>query len=194
MPNSARNSDRVLRGQGAAIRAVETITRPRQAPPIVVLLCLWRWRWEIACVVGLAFVYYDLVLPRRWSLQPLSALFVMTAPVPIMLMFRPSRRFMRNRLWCVITRHRVRVCLAEMRTLNWSGKLPLIVGCFSTKAGEVVWLWMRPGLSVEDLQDKSQTIAAACWARRARISRAQRNAALVRIEIDRRDPVLRRRA
>ncbi|GAB2566794.1 hypothetical protein [Kribbella endophytica] len=76
-----------------------------------------------------------------------------------------------------------------MRTLNWSGNLPFIVGCFATKTGQVVWLFMRPGLSAEDLENKAETLASACWARTAVITRSNRNAALVRIDIDRRDPL-----
>jgi hypothetical protein len=76
-----------------------------------------------------------------------------------------------------------------MRTLNYSGNLPFIVACFSTKTGEAVYLWMRPGLSTEDLDYKAETIAAACWARTAAISRSDRNASLIRVDIDRRDPL-----
>jgi hypothetical protein len=73
--------------------------------------------------------------------------------------------------------------------LNFSGNLPFIVGCFSTKTGQVVWLFMRPGLSVEKLENQAETLASACWARKATIARHKRNAALVRIDIDRRDPL-----
>jgi hypothetical protein len=76
-----------------------------------------------------------------------------------------------------------------MRTLNYSGNLPFIVACISTKTGEAVYLWMRPGLSAEDLDNKSETIAAACWARTAKISRSERNASAIRVDIDRRDPL-----
>jgi hypothetical protein len=76
-----------------------------------------------------------------------------------------------------------------MRTLNYSGNLPFIIGCFSTKTGEAVWLWMRPGLSAEDLDNKAETIASACWARKAQVGRTDRNAALIRVDIDRRDPL-----
>ena len=78
-----------------------------------------------------------------------------------------------NRIWCVITRHRVRACLVEMRTLNYSGNLPFIFACLSTKTGQVVWLWMRPGLSMEDLDNKAETLASACWARTAVIDPLQ---------------------
>ncbi|WP_427886012.1 hypothetical protein ACQHIV_26150 [Kribbella sp. GL6] len=120
------------------------------------------------------------------GLEPVAALLVMISPMPVVVIVRPLRRFVRDRILCVFTRHRVRVCLAEMRTLNWSGRLPLIVGCFAAQSGEVVWLWMRAGLSVDDLATKEEVLASACWARRVVVDRARRNAALVRIEIVRR--------
>jgi hypothetical protein len=114
---------------------------------------------------------------------------VIVAPIAVLIPIGPSRRFLRNRVWCVVTRHRVRACLSEMRTLNYSGNLPFIVLCRSTKVGESVWLFMRPGLSHTDLENRAETLAAACWAREARIERNRGNAALIRIDIDRRDPL-----
>ncbi|NEA37568.1 hypothetical protein [Streptomyces sp. SID13031] len=168
---------------------VETIIRPSQSLPVIIALCLWRWRWEITWLTVLAVVYYHLITPDGWEFAPVPALLVMAAPVPVVLTVRPFRRFLRNRVWCVITRHRIRACLTEMRTLNYSGNLPFIVACISTKTGEAVYLWMRPGLSAEDLDNKSETIAAACWARTAKISRSERNASAIRVDIDRRDPL-----
>jgi hypothetical protein len=180
-------SSRVLPG------AVETITRPNQTWPVVFLLTVWRWRWELAVLAGLVYVW-------QWHLESVRVFFTDTLPTWVAVVFilgilywliadTPVRRFLLNRIWCVITRHRVRACLVETRMLNYSGNLPFIVGCFSTKTGQVVWLWMRPGLSVEKLDNQTETLASACWARKATIARSKRNAALVRIDIDRRDPL-----
>jgi hypothetical protein len=173
--------------------AVETITRPNQSTPVLILLSLWRWRWEFAALTGLVYVWH-------WHYTQIRTFFTDTLPAWVAVVFllgigywlvadTPVRRFLRNRVWCVITRHRVRACLVETRMLNYSGNLPFIVGCFSTKTGQVVWLWMRPGLSIEKLENQTETLASACWARSALIARSQRNAALVRIDIDRRDPL-----
>jgi hypothetical protein len=136
----------------------------------------------------------------HWHFASIRTFFTDTLPAWVAVVFlaglhyrliadTPVRRFLRNRMWCVITRHRVRACLVETRTLNYSGNLPFVIGCFSTKTGQVVWLWMRPGLSIEKLENQTETLASACWARSALIARSQRNAALVRIDIDRRDPL-----
>ncbi|WP_344210502.1 hypothetical protein [Kribbella sancticallisti] len=148
---------------------------------------MWRWRWEITVTITTLVVLHHLITDTGWS--PIASVLAMATPVGVALTIGPTRRFLRNRFWCVITRHRVRACLTEMRTLNYSGNLPFIIGCFSTKTGESVWLWMRPGLSHTDLENRSETISSACWARHAVISRSARNAALIRIDIERRDPL-----
>jgi hypothetical protein len=54
--------------------------------------------------------------------------------------------------------------------------------------GERVWLWLRPGLSLDVLQDRLDKIAVACWASAALAEAASRsNAAFVRLDIKRRD-------
>lgn len=198
MPKSTRSksswrSRRAGRSTQIMPGAVETITRPNQTWPVILLLTVWRWRWELACLAGLVYVWH-------WHLTEIQVFFTDTLPTWVAVVFilgtlywlvadTPVRRFALNRVWCVITRHRVRACLVETRMLNYSGNLPFIIGCFSTKTGQVVWLWMRPGLSVEKLDNQTETLASACWARKATIARSKRNAALVRIDIDRRDPL-----
>ena len=57
-----------------------------------------------------------------------------------------------------------------------------------TPVGERVWIWLRPGLSLDDLQDRLDKIAVACWATTALAEAASRsNAAFVRMDIKRRD-------
>lgn len=190
MPKSTRSGRSRLRkggGRASASNAVETFIRPSKSLPVVLLLIVWRWRWELTVIITTIVVFHHLTTDTGWS--PIASVFAMAAPVGVALTIGPTRRFLRNRLWCVITRHRVRACLTEMRTLNYSGNLPFIIGCSSTKTGESVWLWMRPGLSHSDLENRSETISSACWARHAVISRSARNAALIRIDIERRDPL-----
>jgi hypothetical protein len=50
---------------------------------------------------------------------------------------------------------------------------------------------MMPGLSATDLEDRTEHLAAACWARDARVHRVRSLAALVRIDVIRRDPLTR---
>ncbi len=70
------------------------------------------------------------------------------------------------------------------------GCLPLILVARPTPAGERVWVWLRPGLDLSDLDGKTGKLAVACWAGEVRVVRASaRYAALIRVDITRRDPL-----
>ena len=51
------------------------------------------------------------------------------------------------------------------------GRLPLILVARPTPAGERVWLWLRPGLDLADLDGRTDKLAVACWAGQARVPR-----------------------
>jgi hypothetical protein len=106
---------------------------------------------------------------------------------------RPVRRRLAAWSWCVVVRHRLRVCFADVvraTTRNRSGVLPLILWARPTPAGERVWVWLRPGLDLTDLEGKTGKVAVTCWAGEARIVRVSvRFAALVRVDLTRRDPL-----
>ena len=93
----------------------------------------------------------------------------------------------------MIDRHRLRLCFTEfVRSANRvsPGRLPLILLARPTPAGERVWVWLRPGLDLADLEVKTAKLAVACWAAQVRVVQASENrAALVRIDITRRDPL-----
>ena len=90
--------------------------------------------------------------------------------------------------WCLVTRHRIRTCFSEFIITNRTGSLPLILWARPTPVGERVWIWLRPGLSIDDLLDRLDKIAVACWATAALAEAASRsNAAFVRLDIKRRD-------
>jgi hypothetical protein len=53
-----------------------------------------------------------------------------------------------------------------------------------------VWVWLRPGLDLTDLEGRADKLAVACWAGEVRVVRAsERFAALVRVDVTRRDPL-----
>ena len=90
--------------------------------------------------------------------------------------------------WCFIVRHRLRTCFAQFIVANQSGSLPLILAARPTPVGERVWIYLRPGLSVNELQSRVDKIAVACHASTVIIDRASsRTAAFVRVDIKRRD-------
>jgi hypothetical protein len=189
MSRTSRTPSRTGSGFGRRSRgqlaAIEMFTRPGQSWPVMILLGLWRWRWELLWLAA-GIAAYLWISAAQFS----TAELVLLAEIPIAVLAIPfTRTFVFNRVWCVITRHRLRLCLAEMRAMNHSGHLPLILACRSTKVGEAVWLWLRPGLSITDLANQTETIAVACWAGDVRVSRHKRLATLVRVEVIRRDPL-----
>jgi hypothetical protein len=154
-----------------------------------VLRLLWHWSVEIGLAAGFVLSVRALagVVPA-----PL-ALAVVFAPVAACLAVRRSRRVLSALWWCGVVRHRLRVCFAEViRTANrlHPASAPLILLARPTPAGERVWVWLRPGLDLDDLDGKTNKIAVTCWAGEARVVRASaRYAALIRIDVTRRDPL-----
>lgn len=183
-PRSFRSSgNRRFGARRGHLAAVEMFTRPERSMPVLILLCIWRWRWELLWLsAGIAGYLYA----RHLELS--TAEWILVAEVPIALVAIPAtRRFLRNRIWCVITRHRIRLCLAEMRAMNHSGRLPFVLTARSTRVGERLWLVLRPGLAVDDIATRAEALASACWAAETRVARAKRYATFVRVDIIRRD-------
>jgi hypothetical protein len=100
-----------------------------------------------------------------------------------------SRRVLLTGLGLAVTRHRLRTAMVELRLTTRSGRLPLVVWMAPTPVGERVWLWCRAGISAEDMADEIDSIRAACCAREIRITRDRRVAALVTVDVIRRDPL-----
>jgi len=154
-----------------------------------VLRVLWWWSFEI---ITIGFV----VLGPAWLARvtlPWLALLVVLAVAGTCGGVPRVRRWLSVWSWCAVVRHRLRVCFAQfVRAANRThpGSLPLILWARPTPAGERVWLWLRPGLDLEDLDGKTGKLAVTCWAGEVRVVRAsQRYAALLRIDIARRDPL-----
>jgi hypothetical protein len=153
------------------------------------LRMLWHWSVEIS--LGLA-----VVAVVRWlaTVMPAPlALAVVLAPVAACMAVPRTRRLLAAVWWCGVVRHRLRVCFAEfVRTSNriHPATAPLILLARPTPAGERVWVWLRPGLDLDDLDGKTNKIAVTCWAGEVRVVRASvRYAALIRIDVARRDPL-----
>ena len=154
-----------------------------------VLRVLWWWSLEIAAFVLVVLVPAWLARVTR----PWLALAVVLVVATVGGTVGPVRRRLAAWSWCVVVRHRLRLCFAEfVRAAQRTrpGCLPLVLWARPTPAGERVWLWLRPGLDLDDLDGKIGKLAVACWAGEARVVRAsQRYAALIRVDIARRDPL-----
>ncbi len=149
-----------------------------------VLRALWWWTPETVIIGSLIFGWIELA--EHTTL--LYRLAFVAAIVGIPAAIKPVRARLNQVTWCMITRHRVRTCFSEFIITNRTGSLPLILWAHPTPVGERVWIWLRPGLALDDLLDRLDKIAVACWATAAVAETASSgNAAFIRLDIKRRD-------
>ena len=148
-----------------------------------VVRVIWWWLGELAAAAVITVV---------WSLlathTPLAVRATVVAAIVAALLIPAVRRPIVALGWCFVVRHRLRTCFAQFIVANQSGSLPLILAARPTPVGERVWIYLRPGLSVNELQCRVDKIAVACHASTVIIDRASsRTAAFVRVDIKRRD-------
>jgi hypothetical protein len=149
-----------------------------------VLRAIWWWIPETAVCGGLIVGWIELA--EHTNLIDRLGFTVMIVGIPTAI--KPVRTRLHQVTWCMITRHRIRTCFSEFIITNRTGSLPLILWARPTPVGERVWIWLRPGLALDDLIDRLDKIAVACWASNAVAEAASRsNAAFVRMDIKRRD-------
>jgi hypothetical protein len=151
-----------------------------------VIRVIWWWLPELALTGGLVIGWTELA--NHTAL--VARLIAVTVLVGVPAALAPVRRCLYALAWCQISRHRIRTCFNEFIITNRTGTLPLILGARPTPAGERLWVFLRPGLSIDDIQDRADKLAAGCWASTVIADQArQSNSALVRIDIKRRDPL-----
>jgi hypothetical protein len=149
-----------------------------------VLRALWWWTSETVITGSLVFGWIELA--EHTTL--IYRLAFVAAIVGIPAAIKPVRARLNQVTWCLITRHRIRTCFSDFIITNRTGSLPLILWAVPTPVGERIWIWLRPGLSLDDLTDRLDKIAVACWATAATAEVASSgNAAFVRLDIKRRD-------
>lgn len=181
---------RTVRGrQSYRTGSFEVFTYPHHSMPALVFGALWRWRIELflITILLLAWVVLASQLPGTWPAW--AAPVVLATTLIAIAVVPPSRRFVSRRAWCVYSRHRVRKCFVQSRVMTHEGLLPLFMWTRPTPVGERLWLWLRPGLSGRDIDAVTDRIAAACWAASARVKVSPKRAAVVSVEVIRRDPL-----
>jgi hypothetical protein len=181
---------RTVRGRASyRTGSFEVFAYPHQSPVALVLGALWRWRIELLLVITLVLAWVVLAyqLPGTWPTW--AAPVVLATTVTALAVVPPCRRFVSRRAWCVYSRHRVRKCFLQSRVMTHEGLLPLFMWTRPTPVGERLWLWLRPGLSGRDIDNVTDRIAAACWAASARVKVSPKRAAIVSVDVIRRDPL-----
>jgi hypothetical protein len=149
-----------------------------------VIRAIWWWTPETILTGSLVLGWVELADHTTLIYRLAATAAIVGIPAAI----KPVRTRIHQATWCLVTRHRIRTCFSEFIITNRTGSLPLILWARPTPVGERVWLWLRPGLALDDLQDRLDKIAVACWATGAVAEAASRsNAAFVRLDIKRRD-------
>jgi hypothetical protein len=115
------------------------------------------------------------------------AVITLTAAAAVVMVLPWTRRFVLRRAWCVLSRHRIQKVCWETRMHTRSGRLPLVLRIHPTRVGERALIWCRAGICAADFEDHAPDIAAACYARQARVEGSKRWAHLVSLDIVRRD-------
>jgi hypothetical protein len=149
-----------------------------------VIRAIWWWSPETVITGSLVFGWIELAEHTTLIYRLAFVALIVGVPAAI----KPVRIRLYEVLWCLITRHRIRTCFSEFIITNRTGSLPLILWAVPTPVGERIWIWLRPGLSLDDLLNRLDKIAVACWATAATAeTAASGNAAFIRLDIKRRD-------
>jgi hypothetical protein len=144
---------------------------------------LFRFRTELATLTAATTGGWELAkaVTVIWAVAILTVAATVVAALPW------TRRFIVRRAVCVLSRHRIqRVCF-ETRMHTRSGRLPLVLRIHPTQVGERALIWCRAGICAADFAAHAEEIAAACYARQARVEGNKRWAQLVQLDIVRRD-------
>jgi hypothetical protein len=146
---------------------------------------LWRWRTELTLAMITAWACWRLaaLITLTWSVTILGAVAATALAVP------RSRRYLARHAWCVISRHRLQRVCYEARLHTRAGRLPAICWIRPTKVGERAWIICRAGICADDFDAYRAEIAAACYAREARVVRSKKWSQLVTLDIVRHDPL-----
>jgi hypothetical protein len=159
--------------------------------PLAILVAIWPvlraiWWWIPETITGGSLIYGWTELASHTNLlwRIISVAVITGVPAAV----RPVRARINAVLWCLAVRHRLRTCFSEFIITNRTGSLPLILWAAPTPVGERVWIWLRPGLAMDNIMDQLDKIAVACWAANATAEVASTsNAAFIRMDLKRRD-------
>ncbi|MEV4009603.1 hypothetical protein AB0J35_03815 [Nonomuraea angiospora] len=149
-----------------------------------VLRAIWWWLPELSLVLSLIGIWAYL----QDQTNPIITGIVYATIITTVGLIPAVRHYTLALLWCLIVRHRLRTCFNAFLPADRHGHLPFIGLAKPILAGERVWVWLRPGLSLEQIEHRLDRIAVACWAASVTVTKARTsNAATIYLDIKRRD-------
>ena len=154
------------------VHAVGGDVRRRRVNP---LLGLYRWRWELAAVVGLvALVEWG--RETSWTM-PVAASLLIGA---LLAAWPPLRHQIADRCRSVVVQHRLRSAFHELCLTTWAGRAPAILWTAPRRDGLRVYLLCPAGIAARHLTpDVLETLAAACDVPEVQVATNPRHPALV---------------
>ena len=159
--------------------------RPADWLLLAVLRPAWAYRLELSLIVLLAVVYVWLggTLGREEADRVIVAAAFVVALVgwtrePLA---RSLARSHIRRRWALACRH------AELASRN--DRVPWVMRCALTRAGEQLRVRLPAGAQVPDLESAAERLAAFLAVREVRVSRDPANARYARVVVLRRDPL-----
>ena len=160
-------------------------TRPADWLLLAVLRPAWAYRLELALIALLAVAY--VWLGGKLGREDADRLIVAAAFVVALLgwtrepLARSLARSHLRRRWGLACRH------AELASRN--DRVPWVMRCSLTRAGEQLRVRLPAGAQVPDLENASERLAAFLGVREVRVSRDPANARYARVVVLRRDPL-----
>ena len=155
--------------------------RPRRTPwPSTVI---WRWRWEIAIVVGtLAVLWGGLLATGAWML--------VIAPVVVsaLTLIQPCQRRLGRLGSAIAVQHRIRSGCSEAELYGPDGELPAVLWTRVLPHGERIYLWSPPSLTVNAFRAERERLAEACRTPSVRIEGHSKFTRIVILDVVRRGP------
>jgi hypothetical protein len=163
----------------------EIFTRPQRSLPARMLGLAIRLRAEITLLAMVLWMWS--VLTDRFPTWAVTAL--MALVIAGLIWWSPARRYLIRRGLAVLTRHRLRATFIERRVMNYTGNLPVLLWSRPTAVGERVWVLLRAGVNLVDVERNLDYLASGCGARAARTAAAKAFTALIVVDVVRRDPL-----
>jgi hypothetical protein len=186
-----RNYPRQPVGWGTFIEAPPPVvapyveSRPADWLLLAILRPAWAYRLELSLIVLLAVAY--VWLGDRLGREDADRLLVAAAFLVAIVSWTRNplanglaRSHIRRR-WALACRH------AELASRN--DRVPWVMGCALTRAGEQLRVRLPAGAQVPDLENASERLAAFLGVREVRVTRDPANARYARVVVLRRDPL-----
>jgi hypothetical protein len=186
-----RNYPRQSVGWGTFIEAPPPVvapyveSRPADWLLLAILRPAWAYRLELSLIVLLAVAY--VWLGDRLGREDADRLLVAAAFLVAIVSWTRNplanglaRSHIRRR-WALACRH------AELASRN--DRVPWVMRCALTRAGEQLRVRLPAGAQVPDLENASERLAAFLGVREVRVSRDPANARYARVVVLRRDPL-----